>query len=286
MAHYKKIILAISLILAISFAAIVPACSIGPGPVHHIRVFKAMPKMPPWFSDILFLDPPEPHPDFMQGPFSPGDKMNLGLVISKENKEDITFSKYTFTNKRTGYEVEVGRPEDLGPFEPGQVRFIAYINPWLVPEQPDIYELRIYVGNDVVASVLFEVKKHEFIDSIGISKIGPGVAPSFGPIVPETPYPDFVQEVLNLDDKIYLGLVINEENKEAVTFSKYAFYNKRTGQETVIETPPGDLGPFQPGQLIIVAFDNPWAVPEQPGTYEIRIYVDNEVMASAIFEVQ
>ena len=158
MVHLRNTFLFICVILAIIPVAIVPACSTEPDPVYYIRVYEAMPRIPPWFIHDFFLDPPDPHPDSVQGPFSPGDRVNLLLVISKEIKETVTFTRYAFANKRTGREVEVGEPEELGPFEPGQIRVISFNNPWLVPEQPDIYELRIYLDDDVVASAVFEVK--------------------------------------------------------------------------------------------------------------------------------
>ena len=282
----KKLIVITGLILAVILTATqLVGCSKAPDPVYFICIYKARPHVPKGLGEGIWIRPPNPHPDFIQGTFSPGDKIFLGLVINRENKEDITFSRYTFYNKRTGQEPEVGASGDLIPFEPGQITLVAFSNPWMVPEQPDIYEVRIYMGSDVVASALFEVKKRDPIDSIGVSKVRPGVLPSFGPIASKTPHPDFVQEVLSPGDKIYLGLVINEENKEAITFSKYTFYEKRTGRELVLET-PDDLGPFQPGQITLVAFDHPWTVPEQPDIYEVRIYVDNDVVASALFEVK
>jgi hypothetical protein len=52
----------------------------------------------------------------------------------------------------------IGDSNYLGPFNPGQILIAANPDFWRVPEQPDIYELRIYMGNDIVASALFEVK--------------------------------------------------------------------------------------------------------------------------------
>ncbi len=286
MSHSKsRSIVIIGLILAISLVLIqVAGCSKAPPPVYFIQVFKARPVLPPSFAEGIWIMPPNPNPEHVQEVLNPGDKIYIGLVINRENKENITFSKYTIFGRDTGQEIEVGVPGELGPFEPGRIAEVAFDNPWAVPEQLGIYELRVYMGDEVVASAVFEVKKHDPIDSIGVSRARPGDPPSLGQIEPKTPHPDFVQEVLSPGDKIYLGLVINDENKEAITFSKYTFYEKATGRELVLET-TDDLGPFQPGQITLIAFDHPWPVPEQPGIYEVRIYMGNDIVASALFLV-
>lgn len=80
--------------------------------------------------------------------------MNLGLVISRQLKTEVTFSKFTFFNKAAGTEGEVESPGDLGPFKPGSAHFLG---PWEVPGEKGEYELRVYVGDEVVASALFNV---------------------------------------------------------------------------------------------------------------------------------
>jgi len=99
-----------------------------------------------------------PHPTEVQELFDPGDKMNLGLVIDRQTKNDITFSKFTFYNRQTGAEQEVvAAPKDYGPFEPAGEYFLGYKNPWQVPDEDGEYALRLYIGDEVVASALFKV---------------------------------------------------------------------------------------------------------------------------------
>jgi hypothetical protein len=83
---------------------------------------------------------------------------------------------------------------------------------------------------------------------------------------------------------MFLGLVMSKRLKEDVTFSRYTFFNKATGKEVEIEA-TNELGPFEPGAILEVALQNPWPVPSEPGTYEVRIYLDDKVVASAVFEV-
>lgn len=99
-----------------------------------------------------------PHPAKIQGVFDAGDKMFLGLVISKQIKNEVKFSRFTFFNKETGTEEEVrASPDDLGPFEPGGKHLLAFLDPWEVPNEDGKYELRVYIGDEVVASALFNV---------------------------------------------------------------------------------------------------------------------------------
>ncbi len=100
----------------------------------------------------------EPYTPGIQEIFTPSEKMALGLSINQQLDQNITFSKYTFFNRKSGEETEIGVQDDLGPFEPGQVILIAWINPWPVPDEPGNYELRVYMGNEMVASAVFEVK--------------------------------------------------------------------------------------------------------------------------------
>ncbi len=99
-----------------------------------------------------------PHPTEVKELFDPGDKMNLGLVIDRQTKNDIIFSRFTFYNRQTGAEQEVvAAPKDYGPFEPNGEFFLGYKNPWQVPDEDGEYELRLYMGDELVASALFNV---------------------------------------------------------------------------------------------------------------------------------
>ena len=84
--------------------------------------------------------------------------MLLGLIMSKRPKEKVTFSRYTFFNEATGEEVEIEDPDELGPFWPGTEQFVALQNPWPVPSEPGMYEVRIYQDDKIVASAVFEVR--------------------------------------------------------------------------------------------------------------------------------
>jgi hypothetical protein len=84
--------------------------------------------------------------------------MLVVLSINGKLKSNVTFSRYTFLNKETGQEVDVGSPEDLMVWEPGQIALINFGDPWAVPDQPGLYELRVYVENRNVASAVFRVE--------------------------------------------------------------------------------------------------------------------------------
>ncbi len=122
--------------------------------VEVITIFKSEPGTPPppggWA-----LVPSNPHPDYVQYVFGPGEKMQLGLRISDRIEKEVTFSGYAFLNEDTGEEVRVGSTDDLGPFQPGQKLLID--NPWPVPPVPGTYKLKVYLDEAVVASAVFDV---------------------------------------------------------------------------------------------------------------------------------
>jgi hypothetical protein len=80
------------------------------------------------------------------------------IKLSKGLKENIIFTQYTFFNIGTSAEFKVGLPEQLGPFEPGQLPLIAFDDPWPVPTETGHYEFRVYLGNRVVARALFNIR--------------------------------------------------------------------------------------------------------------------------------
>ena len=89
--------------------------------------------------------------------------------------------------------------------------------------------------------------------------------------------------------QILIHIKLKSELETAVTFTKFTFYNKETGTEEIVDlvddyTSWGlvdDLGPLDPGA------DNLWGaqVPYEGGEYELRLYLEEEVVASAILEV-
>lgn len=135
-----------------------PGCSSQSDVVEVIHIFKAQsPSYPPPPGGWALM-PTGPHPAAIQEVFDPGDKMNLGLVISSQIKTDVTFSRFTFFNKGTGTEAEVeSSPGDLGPFGPGSKVHLAFLDPWDIPSEAGEYEIRVYLGDEVVASALFNV---------------------------------------------------------------------------------------------------------------------------------
>ena len=84
---------------------------------------------------------------------------------------------------------------------------------------------------------------------------------------------------------MYLGLRISSKIKANVKFSKFTYFNKETGEEIGIGSPSDLMRAWELGQVDLLAFNNPWPVPEEPGDYQVRIYLDNTVVASAMFEV-
>lgn len=101
----------------------------------------------------------------------------------------------------------------------------------------------------------------------------------------KNPHPAEVQAVFQHVDKMVVVLSISEKLKSEVTFTRYTFFNKEIGQEVDVGSPE-DFAAWEPGQIGLINIDNPWAVPEQPGEYEVRIYMKESIVASAIFRVE
>jgi hypothetical protein len=108
----------------------------------------------------------------------------------------------------------------------------------------------------------------------------------FGPL-PEEPIPQsgVVGAPYHPGDKIFIILSLSENLKDAVTFSRFTFYNQETKVEIDLPVPEG-LEPFTPGQIWAVAFDDYWTVPDEPGNYELRVYVGKQEAISATFAVE
>jgi len=94
------------------------------------------------------------------------------------------------------------------------------------------------------------------------------------------PFPSKVQQVFQPGQELIIGLKINKQLKNNVTFSKVTLFNRETKNEVVVLS--SDLGPFEPGQAFYLPY---YVVPNEKGSYEVRIYLDQEVVASALFEV-
>jgi hypothetical protein len=173
----KKLFLLCSIVLTtlLLISSVVGCRSGKTDVVEHIMIFKSEPGDPPPPGGWALL-PPNPYPEDIQGVFSPGDKMFLGLSLSSDISGEIKFSKYTFLNQETGMEEQVELADDLGPFEPGQKLLVAFDNPWPVPDIPGTYKLNIYMDDSVVASAIFEVS----------SEIIPAPSPITSPPPPKT----------------------------------------------------------------------------------------------------
>jgi S1-C subfamily serine protease len=154
----KRLIVLCAIVLMLLMILVPVGCQQNaPDVVEIIAIFPAESGSPPPTGAWAYDRKPDPHPDRIQRVFNLGDRMFLGLRISEQLETDITFSRYTFFNRDTGEEIEAGLPSDLGPFEPGQITLSAFQNPWMVPADPDNYELRIYLDDKVVASARFEI---------------------------------------------------------------------------------------------------------------------------------
>jgi hypothetical protein len=81
----------------------------------------------------------------------------VGVRISENLKEDVTFTKYTIFDPADSSEYEVGLPEELGPYEPGQIPLLNHNNPWPIPAERGQYEFRIYLDDRVVSRAIFNV---------------------------------------------------------------------------------------------------------------------------------
>jgi len=148
-----KIICAMILFLLIGTLLI--GCT-APNPVNGIVVRKALPDYQPPRGSFYGLK--NPYPTEVQAVFQHEDKMVVVLSISEKLKSKVTFTRYTFFNKETGQEVDVGSPEDFRDWSPGQIDVINLDHPWDVPNQPGEYEVRIYMKESSVASAIFRVE--------------------------------------------------------------------------------------------------------------------------------
>ena len=91
--------------------------------------------------------------------FAPGDSVYIGLKVKRDLKDTVTFTRFTFYNLQTKTETELAVPEDNPAFYPGGTDLIAFNDPWLVPGDTGVYELRIYYGAQLVAAITFAVRE-------------------------------------------------------------------------------------------------------------------------------
>lgn len=127
-------------------------------PVELIHLFKAQNESFFPGSGGWGTNPTDPYPSRVQITFFFSDRLFFSLRTSHHIKDAISFTKYTYYNTTSEIETQVGSSSDLGPFDPGGAYLVAFENPWPVPEEPGIYQLRVYVGEKVVAWALFSVR--------------------------------------------------------------------------------------------------------------------------------
>jgi hypothetical protein len=101
---------------------------------------------------------------------------------------------------------------------------------------------------------------------------------------PTNPYTNQVELTVYMNDRLFFFLRTSHHIKNSITFTKFTYYNTTLKAETQMGS-TSDLGPYFPDELYLVAFNDPWPVPETPGVYQLRVYVGNKVVAWALFEV-
>jgi hypothetical protein len=155
----KRIIKYIITVLSICLLnVLMVGCNKPSEPIDGIFLYKASNErvVPPGYG----LTDPEMDPTpAIVWEFKSSDKILLGIRLSKDFKEEITFTKYTFFNKDNSEELNVGLPEELGPFEPGQIPLINHRDPWTLPIETGHYELRVFLGERIVSKAFFDIVK-------------------------------------------------------------------------------------------------------------------------------
>ncbi len=126
--------------------------------IETINIFIAQPGVPVPTGGWAFTRS-GPHPSEIQGVFQSGDKQFMGLAFAEGAGDEIYLSRITFYNVDTGIEKEaVVVTADLGTYQGGVKYLIGHENPWIIPVENGEYKLRVYVGDDVVASAIFAVR--------------------------------------------------------------------------------------------------------------------------------
>jgi hypothetical protein len=84
--------------------------------------------------------------------------------------------------------------------------------------------------------------------------------------------------------KLYVGLRINKSLKEDVTFTKFTILNPATSAEYEVGLQK-ELGPYQPGQIILLNYGDPWTLPSKKALYQFRIYLGERIESIALISV-
>jgi hypothetical protein len=133
-----------------------PGCNTSPSAVDRIELYPVNnPQVVPT-GGSLSQPQKNPTPATVWN-FSAGVKVYVGLRISKDLKEDVTFTRFTIANPTTSVEYEVGLPKELGPYKPGQTVILNFGDPWALPTEKTMYQFRVYVGDRTESIALFSV---------------------------------------------------------------------------------------------------------------------------------
>jgi hypothetical protein len=124
------------------------------------------------------------------------------------------------------------------------------------------------------------------IDRIELYQVyDPQAVPSGGPLsnpkinpMPTTVW-DFPAGV-----KLYVGLRLNESLKKDVTFTKFTILNPATSSEYEVGLPK-ELGPYEPGQITLLNYGDPWTLPSEKALYQFRIYQGDRIVSIALVSV-
>jgi hypothetical protein len=153
----RFIYVVLNVVLMVCLLIVLPAgCTKLLQPVDSIQLFKAQDQPGIPTGGWLVGSKKDPMPGIVYQ-FSSSDKIFCGIRLDKDLKQNATFTKFTFFNRNTSVEVTVSQPEQLGPFQPGQIPLIAFDSPWAAPTEKGRYEFRIYLDNHIVARALFDI---------------------------------------------------------------------------------------------------------------------------------
>jgi hypothetical protein len=84
--------------------------------------------------------------------------------------------------------------------------------------------------------------------------------------------------------KLYVGLRINKSLKKDVTFAKFTILNADTSKEYEVGL-PRELGPYKPGQIILLNQGDPWTLPTEKALYQFRIYQGDRIVSIALVSI-
>ncbi|MDD4874491.1 MAG: hypothetical protein PHE15_05940 [Dehalococcoidales bacterium] len=147
-ATFKKYMITVFIV---SFALIFLGCQ-APNPVSNIHIVKASRPGEPLPTGMWLMLDNGPHLTTIHNCYQ-GDELLINLEIKSEVETAVTFTKFSLYDKGAGTEETLGLSEDLIPVEPGGS------NTWRaqLPYKDGEFELRIYLGNNVVASALINI---------------------------------------------------------------------------------------------------------------------------------